>query len=81
MAQTPSLLVVESWSPRRTPLGEIADAAYDSGVVRGRDFTTCCGSREGTEGERRDSGAFVRSSLVPSTAVFRPLEKYVVLVL
>jgi hypothetical protein len=35
-----------------------------------------CGSWEGTEGERRDSGAFVRSSLAPSTAVFRFFEKY-----
>jgi hypothetical protein len=32
-----------------------------------------CGSWKGTEGEERDSGAFARSSLAPSTAVFRSL--------
>ena len=41
---TPSVLVVESWSPGQAPLGEIADAAY-SGVgewtwMCGREFTT-----------------------------------------
>jgi hypothetical protein len=72
---TPSVLVVESWSPGRAPLGEIADAAY-SGVgewtwMCGREFTTLWVVRRDSRqfgGTRERS---VRSSLAPSTAVFR----------